>query len=59
MIFRFLLVKLEIFKITLAQKKLNDQFVKAIPIPDEDKRPIKGYDRFTHSNKKWKNKCAV
>ena len=25
-------------------RKINDKHVKAIPIPDEDKRPIKGYD---------------
>ena len=25
-------------------KQINNQYVKAIPIPDEDKRPIKGYD---------------
>ena len=25
-------------------EQINKQYVKAIPIPDEDKRPIKGYD---------------
>ena len=28
----------------ISLKQINRQFVKAIPIPDEDKRPIKGYD---------------
>ena len=28
----------------LSLKQINNQSVKAIPIPDEDKRPIKGYD---------------
>src|ERR1700710_365580 len=25
-------------------QQINDKIVRAIPIPDEDKRPIKGYD---------------
>ena len=28
----------------ISLKQINQQYVKAIPIPDEDKRPIKGYD---------------
>ena len=28
----------------ISLKQINNQYVKAIPIPDEDTRPIKGYD---------------
>ena len=28
----------------ISLKQINQQYVKAIPIPEEDKRPIKGYD---------------
>src|SRR3954454_12037286 len=28
----------------ISLKQINNQLVKAIPIPDEDTRPIKGYD---------------
>ena len=28
----------------ISLKQINQQYLKAIPIPDEDKRPIKGYD---------------
>ena len=28
----------------ISLKQINKQFVKAIPIPNEDTRPIKGYD---------------
>lgn len=28
----------------ISTKRINNQKVKAIPIPDEDKRPIKGFD---------------
>ncbi len=29
---------------SLSLQQINNQYVRAIPIPDEDKRPIKGYD---------------
>src|SRR4051794_36553234 len=32
------------FRSKIKIARINNQVVKAIPIPDEDKRPIKGYD---------------
>jgi len=28
----------------ISLQQINNQYVRAIPIPDEDHRPIKGYD---------------